>query len=175
MPRLRQKFIQVRCPLKEIWYMLVTHAELMETEPAQKNSAQCSYCSNSHNTCISTISTFAVSLSQTTPGNGQLVCPGEEFVLTCTTAGTGTLIWQISGEEDVLFRTNIDDVNANATRGQFTFLLTGKELNGAVLTSTATSQMANSSLDGLQIDCTNGLNMSTVCVDIAGMCACTFW
>ena len=110
------------------------------------------------------ISIFAVSLQQTTP-NIPLVCPGQQLVFSCTTDVTGSVQWQTTGEAAVLIAIGVG-VNFTVHQEQFTFQLIA--VDGAMLTSTATSEMASSSLDGLQIECSNGNNESTLYVDVPG-------
>ena len=104
-----------------------------------------------------------------------VVCPGEEIVYTCTTT-TGALQWIPGGQQSVKFNDN-DMLNDTTTSEHFTFQLTKKEMNGSVLllTSTATSKMADPSLDGLEIMCIDGKDGSeSLSVDIAGLCAHCF-
>ena len=118
------------------------------------------------------ISMFVVSLQQTAPENS-LICPGQQLVYSCTTLSTGVLQWKTIGQEyvAVLF-TLYDSVNTIKVDGdQFTFQLIDVIMDGPMLNSIATAQMADSSIDGLQIVCNNGLSSSTLYVDVAGMYA----
>ena len=115
----------------------------------------------------------AVSLVQTRPENNQtVVCPGEEIVYTCTTT-TGVLQWIPGGQQSVIFNDN-NMLNDTKTSEHFTFQLTKKEMNGSmlILTSTATSKMADPSLDGQKILCQDGVDGSeSLSVDVPGLCA----
>ena len=118
-----------------------------------------------------TISTAAVSIQQTVPDGNQAVCPGQELVFTCTTT-TGFLRWVFPGQQNVLFRADTDAVNDTELRPHFTFQLTKIEMLN--LTSTATSQMTDLSLNGLEIICEDGINavngLESLSVDVAGLC-----
>ena len=120
-----------------------------------------------HSIHFTAILQIAVLLQQTVPDNS-LVCPGQPLVCTCTTVSTGSLEWQTSGEEPVLFHI-IDSVNIPKPQNQFVFQLTSVNLTDLMMISTATSEMANSDLDGLLIKCRDGLNSSSLYVDVAGM------
>ena len=115
---------------------------------------------------IPAISIFVVTLQQTAPVNTS-VCPGQQLVYTCGTVSTGVLEWQLPGQQSVVF-TISQDLNFIMDREQFTFQLIGLLKDGAVLISTATAEKASSSLDGLKIECNDGLNYSTLLVDMAG-------
>ena len=108
---------------------------------------------------------------QQTPDNS-LVCPGQQLVFSCTTSSTGALRWQINGQAAVLFSKD-SPANLTEAKEQFTFQLIGAVLNGTILHSTATDEMADSSLDGLEIECSDGGNHSTLFVNVAGLCACS--
>ena len=121
------------------------------------------------------ISTFAVSLQQTVPENSP-VCPGQPLVYSFTTVSTGALKW-VTGQFSVsVVFTVSQPVNETVTQPPFTFQLVDVVMDGAMLVSTATSEMAYSSLDGLKIECSDGINNSTLYVDVAGTCmyACTY-
>lgn len=130
----------------------------------------CSAFSVNYHSDFTCFSLFVVSFQQTAPDNS-LICPGQQLVYFCTTASTGALEWQSSGEQSVLF-TISDSINHTKVQEQFTFQLIDVVMDGLMLKSTATAQMANSSLDGLGIECNDGLNQSTLYVDVAGKCAC---
>ena len=119
---------------------------------------------------IPAISSFVVLFQQTPPDNS-LVCPGQKLVYSCTTVSTGALEWQTSGQAAVLFTTTTcnHDFKAIAT-DPFTFQLI--DMDGAKLTSTATVEMADSSIDGMDIDCNDGNNNIILYVHVAGMYAC---
>ena len=102
-----------------------------------------------------------------------MVCPGQQLVYSCTTTSTGVLRWQPAGQLSVLF-TIVDPVNKTVPQEQFTFRLIDVVMDGFLLKSTATVEMANSSLDGLQIECRDGENNSDLYVDVAGMNAFTY-
>ena len=117
-----------------------------------------------------TISTIAVSLQQTVPDDNQAVCLGQELVYTCTTT-TGFLRWVFPGQQNVLFRADTHGLNDIAPRPLFTFQLT--EIEVINLTSTATSQMTDLSLNGQEIICEDGINVvngsESLPVDVAGL------
>ena len=112
------------------------------------------------------ISTFVVSFQQTAPDNS-LICPGQQLVYSCTTLSTGALRWQTSGQKAVVFK-KADPIGKTEVQEQFTFQLIDVVTDGPMVTSTATAQMANSSLDGLDIECNDGITQSTLYVDVAG-------
>lgn len=107
---------------------------------------------------------FPVSLNQTLPLNNLPVCSEGTLIYSCFTT-SGVLRWQEGDDSQQLFFPD-SEVNNPITLVEFTVELTG--VNGDFLTSTATSQMTNSSDAGIRISCRDGVTTLSRDVVVAG-------
>ena len=105
-------------------------------------------------------------LEQTVPGNNEPVCSEGELSYTCTT-NSGVVQWEILDPYAiVVFMAS--DVNKTEGTPIFTFKLI--EVNGSMLISTATAQMVNSSIAGIDVRCYDGKVSLFTKVTVAGTC-----
>ena len=103
-------------------------------------------------------------LEQVVPKNDASVCPGSQLVLQCVSRGVA-LVWIIN---DRFFNFNtISQKGTNMTGEGFFFLLT--DANQTMYVSTATVELASSSLNGERLTCTDGVIFVDYNVSVAGM------
>ena len=108
---------------------------------------------------------FLVILEQTVPGTG-LLCPGDEFILTCKTIGTGVLQWTDPDNQvsPVTFRntTNITSFENYPISFQ-SFLLAFVSGNQTTVCSQATlNTPVTPSVNGDSISCSDAVSQPVI-------------
>ena len=104
---------------------------------------------------------FLVTLEQTVPDTG-LLCPGDEFILTCKTIGTGFLTWAIPDSQisaiTFLNTTNISYLDNYPISFQ-NFILTFVSGNQTTVCSQATlNTPVTPSVNGDSISCSDAVS-----------------
>ena len=98
---------------------------------------------------------------------GNIACPGEELMLTCTGQGT-TQRWRVEnqvGTEEILFSSG-EDPNTQLLSNLYNFTLRSSVHSNFESTL---SVIATNNLNNTFVECTDRLSQDTVTIKIAGL------
>ena len=147
--------------------------EIFEWNMSSKNNAIYAFIPSLIFNCTCMFHTFclllhSVELNQTLPEN-RMACSGEKLQYTCISSQR-PIGWSFTSSTSFLFGDQDDDVNSNATIGDFFLLLTVQ--NETTSISTATNAMVTSNYTGQQVTCFGGGSASSVDIVVAGTVIC---